>query len=107
MNSKTVSNNLLKITEYETKGQLPNPFQFNNGNRVKTFDDWLVRRDEIFRSAVELQFGTQPPTPEIFEVEPLNLGKEHRSYKIHTGSKERRLSFIIKVIHLFECKLVY
>lgn len=98
MNSKTVFNNLLKITEYETKGQLPDPFLFSNGDRVKTSNDWLTRRDEIFQTAVELQFGTQPPIPEILEVEQLNLGKEHRSYKIHTGTRDRQLSFIIKVI---------
>ena len=98
MKSKTVFNNLLKIIKYETKGQLPNPFRFNNGDRVKTSDDWLVRRIELFQTAVELQFGTQPPTPEILEIEQLNLGKEHRSYKIHTGTKDRQLSFIIKVI---------
>lgn len=89
---------LLKITEYYTKGELPNPFRFEDGTSLKNSDDWLLRRKEIYKTAIDLQFGSQPPAPEFLEIEHLNIGKEHRSYKIHAGTKEKQLSFIVKVI---------
>ncbi len=73
----------LKITEYKTKGTLPDPFVFDDGSRISSRNEWVTRREEIYETAVNLQFGTQPPPPEFLEIEQLNCGKEHRTYKIH------------------------
>lgn len=91
-------NKRLKITEYETKGELPNPFVFDNGIQLLTRAEWKERRKEIYRTAIDLQFGTQPPQPKTFKVEQLNCGKEQRTYKIHAGDGKREVSFIIKMI---------
>lgn len=88
----------LLIAKYETKGELPNPFIFENGNSTKNITDWKLRKREIYKTAVELQFGALPPIPELLDVEILNLGKNHRTYKIHTGTYENSISFIMKVI---------
>ena len=88
----------LTITNYETKGDLPNPFIFNNGSNVSSHKDWERRRTEIYQTAISLQFGTQPPSPEVVEVEQLNCGKEHRTYKIYAGTQDCQISFIMKVI---------
>ena len=35
---------LIEITKYELLGKLPNPFIFEDGNEVKTPEDWEKRR---------------------------------------------------------------
>ncbi|MBP5767388.1 MAG: hypothetical protein J6X47_10455, partial [Clostridia bacterium] len=61
--------NLLNIESYEVVGKLPDPFLFDDGTRVKDVSEWPRRRAEMFRTAVELQYGTLPPEPEFLEVE--------------------------------------
>ena len=88
----------LEVTSYEVLGKLPDLFTFENGEKVKTPSDWKKRRKELYKTAVELQYGTLPPKPEILEVETLYIGAIHRSYKIHTGTKEKPISFYMKVL---------
>ena len=47
----------IKITEYNLKGKLPNPFVFDNGSPVECAGDWEARRREIYKSAIDLQLG--------------------------------------------------
>ena len=91
---------IIKITKYELKGELPDTFRFENGERVKTRADWERRRQEIYKKAVDLQFGTIPTEkPDVFRVEPTYLGGKHRpnSYRIIAGTKEKQLSFTMYV----------
>lgn len=60
--------------------------------------DWAARREEMYHTAVELQYGTLPPEQEFLEVEALCHGKSHSSYKIHTGTHENPITLVIKVI---------
>ena len=46
---------IIKITEYNILGKLPDPFLFDNGDRVASVSDWEKRRKEIYKTAVELQ----------------------------------------------------
>ena len=98
MKNDKLSSDLLTIREYVVKGSLPNPFLFSNGNLVYTAADWEKRREEIYETAVELQFGVLPPPPEFVKVEQLNCGKKHRSYKICAGTQNGLVSFVMKVI---------
>lgn len=93
-----VNENTLHVTEYELLEKLPDLFRMENGKRVRTREDWEVRRKELFRVAVELQYGTQPPAPEFLDVETLYESPLHNTYKIHTGTKEHPVSFRMKVI---------
>ena len=93
-----VHENLLHVTKYEVLGKLPDLFTFDNGAPVKTPADWGKRRGEIYKTAVELQYGTLPPAPEFLEVETLFIGAKVRSYRIHTGTKARPVSFLMKLI---------
>lgn len=93
-----ICENTLKITEYTLLGKLPDPFLFDNGSRVKSPEDWELRRKEIYRTAVELQYGVLPPSPEVFSVEPLYISKGHSSYKITAGTREKQVSFRMKLI---------
>ncbi len=83
----------VKFTDYKVLGKLPNPFLFNDGNEVKTEEDWQKRRGEIYKTAVELLYGTIPLKPEFFEVEPLSHTYcSPCSYLIKTGTKENPIT---------------
>ncbi len=93
-----ITQDMLKINSYTVLGELPNPFVFNDGHTVSSTAEWAERRKELYKTAVELQFGGYPPQPDFFTVEALNYGKTQHSYKIHTGTKEHPISFLVKVI---------
>ena len=90
---------MLKVTKYETYGTLPDLFQFDDGTRVTCPAEWEARRAEIYKQAVELQYGTQPPAPEVFEYETLYVGGKGgmNTYRITAGTKEKQVSFIAKL----------
>ncbi len=93
-----VTPDLLKITEYELLGKLPDPFVMDDGTRITDPKDWEKRREEIYRYAIELQYGVQPPAPEFLEVEPLYFSEGVHGYKIHTGTYEKPVSFRMQVL---------
>lgn len=85
-----VREDLIKVTEYNVLDKLPNPFIFNDGSTVKTREDWTKRRQEIFDSSVELQYGKIPPKPEFLEVIPAYKSPSGLlSYTIKTGTKAK------------------
>ena len=88
---------MLKITKYKVINELPNPFLFDDGRTVKTVEDWKLRKKEIYKYAVDLQFGGMPPEPEFLDVICLNKGKSHSTYKIYTGTREKPISFLCKI----------
>lgn len=94
-----VQKDMLNVTEYQVLGKLPDPFVFDDGTRVQAKEDWEKRRKEIYRTAVELQYGTIPPNPEVFRVETLYKGGRGRadSYRITAGTKEKTVSFRMQV----------
>ena len=96
-----VQENMLDITEYKVLGKLPNPFLFDDGTPVKTKEDWKKRRKELYKTVIELQYGTMPPKPEVFKVETLYLGGKGKSntYLITAGTKEKTVSFRMR-LHL-------
>ena len=66
-----VTQDLLHVTKYEVLGKLPDLMTFEDGTPVRTPTDWPRRRAELYKTAVELQYGTMPPKPEFLEVETL------------------------------------
>lgn len=42
---------------------LPDPFEFTNGGRVSTFEEWTCRRNEIKADIEEYEIGPKPPKP--------------------------------------------
>lgn len=89
--------NLIPITKYEVLGKLPDPFLFENGERVNAPDDWERRKKEIYRTAVELQYGTQPPKPEVFYAEVSYRNKKTENIRITAGTKEKQVTFQMKL----------
>ncbi len=90
---------IIQVTEYEVLGKLPDPFLMDDGSRVASEADWQQRRRQIYKTAVELQYGPQPPKPEVLKVEPLWLGGKDNTnvYRICAGTKEKQLSFLMTV----------
>lgn len=81
-------------------GMLPDPFIMRNGERVKSLEDWEIRRKEIIEDAISLEFDGMPPKPEVFKVEQLNggtRGKLPAFFKIHCGKKDKPFSFCFSV----------
>ena len=65
---------------------------------VKAKEDWEKRRKEIYKTAVELQYGVQPPKPEVLEYEYLTeVKKDLDCIKIYAGTKERQVSFLMNI----------
>ncbi len=93
-----IRDDLLHITQYQVLGPLPDLFTMNDGSPVRTPADWEARRAEMMVSAVNLQYGGLPPAPAFLEVEPLDVARLWRTYRIHTGTRERPISFLMKVL---------
>ena len=92
--------NFIDVVDYKVLGKLPNPFLMDNGEIADTPEKWRERRKEIYKTAVEVQYGTMPPEPEFLEVEHLygaGMG-DSNSYRIITGTRAKPISFLMKVI---------
>ncbi len=89
----------IKITEYKEYGKLPDPFLKEDGTRFTHPSDWKEMRANLYKSAVEFQYGKQPPAPEYFDVEPTYVpGNSHsNTYVIHAGTKEKSVRFRMKL----------
>ena len=90
--------NLIRIQNVTVSGTLPDPFVMNDGTPITDTAQWEQRRQEMYKTAVELQYGTMPPTPEFLEVERLDDAPLIRNYRITTGRKDYPISFIMRVI---------
>jgi len=77
---------------------LPDLFQLESGARVAGEADWAARRAELWRYAVDMQYGGMPPEPEFLEVEPLYRSDRGDSYRIHTGRRAHPITFLMQVI---------
>lgn len=93
-----VSKNRLKITKCEVLGALPELLTFEDGTPVKEVADWDRRRKELYKTAIELQYGTMPPPPEFLEVELTYIGNTVASYRIYTGTRAHPVSFLMKLV---------
>ena len=89
---------MIKILEYNLKDKLPDPFVFDNGERLTDSAQWDERKKEIYKTAVELQYGGVVPEPEVLEVYPIYLNKKNPSvYRITAGKRDKTVSFDITV----------
>ena len=96
---------VIKVTDYKVLGELPDPFLRADGTRVKSAEEFEAHKKELYKSAVELQYGTMPPEPEFLEVERLDMGVKVTSYRITTGRREHPVSFTMRVYFAAPCAL--
>ena len=93
-----IHENLIPIVDYQVLGKLPDLFTMEDGTPVTDQASWEKRRKEMYRTAVELQYGTMPPAPEFLEVEPLDDGADIRNFRIITGRKACPVSLIMRIL---------
>lgn len=100
MNEERVCKNDLSITELKLLSGLPDIMTFDNGAPVKTKEDFEKRRSELIKTAVEMQYGTLPPSPEFVEIETLYQGAYGKAhvYRITSGTRENPVSFRLKLL---------
>ena len=94
-----IDENLIRITAVQSVGPLPDPFRMDDGQIASTPALWEQRRRELYRAAVELQFGTQPPEPEFLTAEPLDNGTRVQSIRITTGPRNHPVTFLMRVFY--------
>lgn len=68
--------------------ELPDPFLFQEGTRVRTRDDWAKRRAEIQALVLHYQYGTLPPAQDKV------TGREISSQKTADGNATETLIFL-------------
>ena len=93
-----VKEDLLNVTELEVLGKLPDPFLKADGTRVKSPEEWEEQRRALYKTAVELQYGVQPPAPEFLTVEQLTDNQKIHDYRIHTGTYAHPVTMRLQVI---------
>lgn len=89
---------LIQTTQYQLLDKLPDLFTLENGTKVTDLSQWQARRQELYRTAVELQYGVLPPQPEFLDVEPLDSGSDVQSFRIITGTRQQPVSFVMRLI---------
>ncbi len=96
------ANNCLKeVDELPVLSEVPNPFQFCNGEIVKTIDDWKRRREEIKEILMYYEYGHMPPAPPIksskllSEIELDDSKILMREYKVTYGPPEFDIDVIL------------
>jgi hypothetical protein len=84
--------------------ELPDPFQFADGARVCTAEDWSRRRREIADLVVELEYGGMPPAPSATHLEELHTttmralaGARFMSCRVESGP-ERPFAFLLTLL---------
>lgn len=92
-----ITENTLKVTEYTVLGKLPPLLISDSGEQINTPEKWRLRREEIKKTVIDLQYGTIPPAPEFLDVETLYRGRVSSTYKIITGTRARPVTFRMKI----------
>lgn len=100
-----VNGNMINVTCSRVLGKLPELMRFDSGEPVLTAEDWKKRRREIFETAVTLQYGIEPPEPELLELTLLHTTQFRKKPNFHmhnflvkTGTFERPFYFKMQVI---------
>jgi len=95
---------LIPLLECKVAGELPDLFTMEDGSKIIREEQWEKRRKELYKTAVELQYGTMPPDPEFLEVEMLDDEWNIRNYRIITGTRACPVQFTMRVIRPSEQK---
>ena len=88
---------IIKVTEYNVLGELPDPFLKPDGTRASSIEEYEELKKEHYKSVVELQYGTMPPKPEFLTVQKMGKGRKSTSYRVTTGRKDFPVSFTMRV----------
>ena len=93
-----IHQDMLHVTKYEVLGKLPDHMTFEDGTPFTDASQWERRREELYATAVDLQFGGMPPEPEFVEVEQLNYNAGVATYHVHTGTRACPITFTMTLM---------
>jgi hypothetical protein len=94
-------------TKPKMLGELPDPFEFTDGRRVKTPDDWAARRAELLELVLHHEYGHLPPPPKNTTTVQLishtlrTFKVTHRQYKLTFDNGDPRTAISMVVDLLF------
>ena len=83
---------------------LPDPFEFNNGTRVETVEEWQVRRQEIKDTLLEIEYGHMPGRPDALKAKIIDSEEREDGSTLNTlkltiipsnSSPEDKFSFTV------------
>ena len=84
--------------------ELPDPFRFAGGSRVRTPEEWKRRRRELLDQILDIEYGRLPPVPARTEGIPLSLhvvkylgDARHEQYRLTTGPSPS-ISFVLNLL---------
>lgn len=78
-------------------GQLPDPLRMHDGSRMTDSAQWPQKRAELLADVVPLLYGGMPPEPEVFELLPLFVDSEVKTYLITAGTRQKTVRFELKL----------
>jgi hypothetical protein len=97
----------MEPTMHTLKAELPDLFQFTNGERVHTVADWRRRRDELQEMILSIEYGHLPPVPTGVRAEVLHpsqyttadgLKADHCQYRLVIEGGAAPFWFIVDVM---------
>ena len=87
------------------KGKLPDLFEFGDGGRVRSREDWLRRREELRELLLGLEYGHLPPQPTSVRGDLLHhhavtlpVKADHFQYRLVIEGGERPFWFILDLM---------
>ena len=86
------------LKELVSLSPLPDLFARADGTRLTSPEEWETHRNHLYRYAVDMQYGGMPPAPEFLRVEPLFHFPWIDSYRLHTGTREHPITFVMQVV---------
>ncbi|HOK10151.1 MAG TPA: hypothetical protein PLT82_03870 [Candidatus Hydrogenedens sp.] len=92
---------LKEVNELPSFEGIPNPFQFCDGKKVETVEDWRKRREEIKEILMFYEYGHLPPAPKIQKSELLiettifDDKALYREYAVYYGPPEFKLDVMM------------
>ena len=87
------------MSEIEFLGKMPNPF-LKDDKTLVSYEEWKTYKYELLNKITDIEYGGMPPKAEYVEIEPLNMiyrGAYPNCYRIHAGTKEKQLSFVLNI----------
>lgn len=98
------------MTKVQYLGKMPSPFIKEDGTKV-TPEEWKTYKKEVLENIADIEFGGMPPRPEVVKIEKLNRayrGAYPNCYRIHAGTKEKQLTFLLDIcVPIVEGKTEY
>src|SRR5688572_17044904 len=99
---------LIILSSMLTAAELPDPFLFTDGRRVKTIDEWPARRAELLQQILKIEYGELPPAPSPADIKivPLishtvrTLKAPHKQYKVicDLGKGRPPIGFVLDIL---------